>query len=207
MQLRNTLLAAVAVTVVTVPGAFSAEIAATAVTALNIRSGPGPQYPIIGYIPQNTPAVLVGCIPQSLWCSVNFNGKPGWADSEYLTVQMSGRSVVLSQANVQMPAITYEVPATVGAAPAPAPVISGTFVQRSATGAPVVITPPPTVRQYVVANPTREVYLNGEVVEGAGLPPDVALTPVPDYQYQYAYVNGVPVLVEPQSRRVTYVYR
>jgi hypothetical protein len=58
-----------------------------------------------------------------------------------------------------------------------------------------------------VSNPVTPVYLNGEVVVGAGLPADVTLTPVPDYQYQYAYVNGQPVLVEPQSRRVTYIYR
>jgi hypothetical protein len=58
-----------------------------------------------------------------------------------------------------------------------------------------------------VANPVNQVYLNGEVVVGAGLPDDVTLTPVPDYQYQYAYVNGQQVLVEPQTRRVTYIYR
>ncbi len=53
----------------------------------------------------------------------------------------------------------------------------------------------------------QPVYLNGEVVIGSGLPPDVALAPVPGYQYQYAYVNGVPVLVEPQTREVAYVYQ
>jgi uncharacterized protein YraI len=207
MQLRNTLLVAAAAAAVTLSSAVSAEIAGTAVTPLNIRSGPGPQYPVIGYIPQNTPAVIVGCLQNSLWCRVSYNGQPGWADSEYLTVQLAGRSLVISQALTQFPTITYELPATVGTAPPPAPVISGTLVQRSATGAPLVIKPPPTVREYVVTNPARPVYLNGEVVEGAELPADVTLTPVPDYQYQYAYVNGVRVLVEPQSRQVIYVYR
>ena len=63
------------------------------------------------------------------------------------------------------------------------------------------------MRTYVTQNPVTPVYLNGEVVEGVGLPEDVVLTPVPDYQYNYAYVNGVPVLVEPGTRRVTYIYR
>lgn len=206
MKLRNALLIAVATSSFALSAAHSAEIAATAVTALNIRSGPGPQYPIIGYIPQNTPAGIVGCLANSLWCTVTYRGITGWADSEYLTAQIGGQSLVVSQATTQFPTITYEIPAaTVGTAPAPAPVISGTLVRR--TNAPLVITPPPTVRQYVVANPARPVYLQGEVVEGAGLPADVTLSPVPDYQYQYAYVNGVPVLVEPQSRQVLYVYR
>jgi hypothetical protein len=39
------------------------------------------------------------------------------------------------------------------------------------------------------------------------LPADVALQPVPDYEYQYAYVNRVPVLVQPQTRRIVYIYR
>jgi uncharacterized protein YraI len=208
MQFRNTLLAAVATTAVALSSAVAADLVATAVTPLNIRSGPGPQYPVIGYIPQNTPAVIVGCLQDSLWCRVNYNGQPGWADSEYLTAQTAGRSLVVSQSLAQFPTITYELPATVGAAPLPsAPVLSGTLVRRSATGAPLVIKPPPTVREYVVTNPARPVYLNGEVVEGSELPADVTLTPVPDYQYRYAYVNGVRVLVEPRSRQVIYVYR
>ena len=71
----------------------------------------------------------------------------------------------------------------------------------------MVLAPPPTVRGYVVSHPVTPVYLNGEVVEGVGLPPDVALAPIPGSQYQYAYVNNVPVLVEPQTRAVTYVYQ
>ena len=67
--------------------------------------------------------------------------------------------------------------------------------------------PPPTVRSYVVGHPVAPVYLNGEIVEGVGLPEDVVLTPVPDSDYDYAYVNNVPVLVEPSTRRVEHMYR
>ena len=38
-------------------------------------------------------------------------------------------------------------------------------------------------------------------------PETVQLLPVPDYEYNYVYVNGQPVLVEPQSRRIVYVVR
>jgi hypothetical protein len=59
----------------------------------------------------------------------------------------------------------------------------------------------------VVSHPVALVYLNGEVVEGVGLPEDVALAPVPEYDYQYAYINNQPVLVQPSTRRVQYIYR
>jgi hypothetical protein len=35
----------------------------------------------------------------------------------------------------------------------------------------------------------------------------VQLRPVPDYNYRYVYVNRQPVLVDPASRRIVYVYR
>ena len=63
------------------------------------------------------------------------------------------------------------------------------------------------MQDYVVSHPVTPVYLNGEVVEGAGLPDNVALAPVPGTSYDYAYVNSVPVLVEPSTRQVVYVYR
>ena len=50
------------------------------------------------------------------------------------------------------------------------------------------------------------ILLEGEVVVGAQLPDVVELRPVPEYEYHYAYVNGVPVLVEPGTRRVVHVY-
>ena len=42
---------------------------------------------------------------------------------------------------------------------------------------------------------------------GAGLPQTVVLNNVPDYRYQYVYVNDTPVLVDPATRRIVYVFR
>jgi len=185
----------------------SAAIIASATTSLSIRSGPGPQYPVVAAIPERGRATIIGCIEGSLWCQVSFNGRQGWAYSKYLTAQLSGRSLVVSEGLAQFPAATYTAPAvTVGSA-APPPVVTGTIVDRTVTGEPLVLTPPATVRDYVVGHPVQPVYLNGEVVVGAGIPDEVTLAPVPGYQYDYAYVNGVPVLVEPQTREVAYVYR
>ncbi len=191
----------------------SAATLATATTALNIRSGPGPQYGVIGVMNTNSRAHMLGCIQDSLWCQVDFHGKQGWAYSKYLATQTAGRPMVIAgnTAQIGVPPVTYETPAgraleTVGSAPATA--ITGTLVENTEpTATQYVVNPPATVRTYVVEHPAQPVYLNGEVVVGAGLPHGVTLQRVPDYDYDYAYVNRVPVLVQPQTRRIVYIYR
>lgn len=78
-------------------------------------------------------------------------------------------------------------------------------IAGGATG--TVIDPPQPVREYVTTHEVEPVYLDGEVVVGAGLPETVELREVPDYDYRYVYVNGQPVLVDPSSRRVVYIVR
>jgi len=202
---KTVLLAAVMTAAISLPA--SAAVVAQATTPLNIRSGPGPQYPVIGAVPTRGQATITGCISGSLWCSVSYNGKQGWAYSQYLMATLSGRSLAVAEMR-DIPPVTYQAPAeVVGSAVAP-PVINGTLVEPQATSAPLVIAPPPAdVQSYVVSHPVAPVYLNGEVVEGAGLPQTVQLAPVPGSDYDYAYVNSVPVLVQPNTRQVVYVYR
>lgn len=206
MQLRNAIvLAALSAAAFSTPA--SAAVIASAETPLNVRSGPGPQYPVVAAIPAHGKAIVIGCIQGSLWCQVNVAGQQAWAYSKYLTATLSGRSLAVSEGIAQLPTATYEAPVTTVGSAVAQPVVTGTLIDRPAAAAPLLITPPDTVRDYVVGHPLQPVYLNGEVVAGAGLPPEVALAPVPGYQYQYAYVNGVPVLVEPQTREVAYVYQ
>jgi len=207
MQFRKTIfIAALAVNAaLAVPA--SAEIIATAMTPLNIRSGPGPQYSIIGAIPDRGHTTIIGCIQDSLWCQVSYNGRQGWAYSQYLTALLSGRSLAVAERLTDIPRVTYQAPLeTVGSAVV-APAITGTLIERPVTAQPFVITPPPNVGTYVVDHPVAPVYLNGEVVEGVGLPETVELSRVPGSDYDYAYVNNVPILVEPTTRRVRYIYR
>lgn len=211
MQTRSTILIAALTAVAALSQPASAATVASAVTPLNIRSGPGPEYPVTGAIPTNGQATILGCIEGSLWCQITYNGKQGWAYSQYMTAMISGRSLAVSEGIREMPAVTYAAPPSTTGTTIVRPAISGSFVApatvTTTTTAPLSIAPPPAVQTYVVQHPVTPVYLNGEVVEGVGLPADVALTPVPDYEYQYAYVNGVPVLVEPSTRRVRYIYR
>jgi uncharacterized protein YraI len=207
MQLGRTIFIATVSTVAALSIPASAATVATAMTPLNIRSGPGPQYSIVGAIPIRAQATIIGCIQDSLWCQVSVNGKQGWAYSQYLTAQLSGRSLIVAERLNEIPTVRYQAPVETDGSAVVAPTITGTLVARPAAVEPLVVTPPPTVGTYVVSHPVAPVYLNGEVVEGVGLPEDVALTPVPGFDYQYVYVNNVPVLVKPSTRRVEYIYR
>jgi uncharacterized protein YraI len=207
MQFGRTIIIATVSTVAILSIPASAATVATAITPLNIRSGPGPQYSIVGAIPNRAQATIIGCIQDSLWCQVSFNGQQGWAYSQYLTAQLSGRSLIVAERLNEIPTVRYQALVETAGSAVVAPAITGTLVARPAAVEPLVVTPPPTVGTYVVGHPVAPVYLNGEVVEGVGLPENVALTPVPGFDYQYAYVNNVPVLVEPSTRRVEYIYR
>ena len=198
-------------------GAAFAATSATAVTDLNVRSGPGPEYPVVGLVGAGHQATVTGCVQGSKWCSID-NG--GWVYSDYLTADVSGSAVVLTErpAAVEVPTVTYEPPkggavaggmATGAVAGALIGGPIGAAVGAVAGGAvgATVIEPPEEVRTYVTTNTVDPIYLDGEVVVGAGLPETVTLREIPNYQYRYVYLNGQPVLVEPQSRRIVYVLR
>lgn len=182
-----------------------AAMSATAVTDLNVRAGPGPQYPVVALAMRGSTTVLEGCIEGSNWCRVNVGGVSGWAYARYLTTDFGGSAVVISErrAELAVPAVSYE---TTGST-----VVTTTPSEPLELMGPVEridpIAPPPAVGTYITANPVEPVYLEGEVVLGATLPNTVAVRPIPDYDYQYVTINGQPVLVEPATRRIVYIYR
>lgn len=227
MKLSTLKGAAAAVALFSFTGIAAAQVAATATTDLNIRSGPGPQHPVIGMIGASEEATINGCLEGSKWCQVTHEGAQGWAYSDYLTASLAGQEqVVISQVppDAALPTVTYETTASTddaggalagGATGAvagaiiggPAGAAIGGVAGAVAGGAIETVTPPPEVVTYVEQNRADPVYLEGEVVVGAALPDTVEFREIPDYQYRYVYVNGQPVLVEPDSRRIVYVVR
>lgn len=264
--------------------AAQAQTIGTATTDLNLRSGPDPQFPVIGMMRDRQRGVVIGCIEGSRWCQVDVRGRRGWAFSQYMTfsgdaVAMLPRGeievdVVAPRTTVAVapaplppapfapvavpipvpvpvatpvpvpvftpapvatyqapapavtyqapaPAVTYAAPAVTYRAPAMAAVETTAVAPRNyvgrlaapreviyaATTPPPAYLPPRAVRSFIAANPLETVYLEGSLVIGAGLPLEVDLIPVPGSRYSYAYINDYPVLVEPASRRIVYVYR
>ena len=197
-----------------------------ATTDLNVRSGPGPEYTVIGVIAADEQATLDGCAEASKWCRVTASGVQGWAYSDYLIGDNSGVEVVMTERPEEMgvPVVTYDREASGGEIGAGAGAATGAVagaiiggpigaavggIAGAATGgvAGSIADPDPRVRTYIEQNPVDPVYLDGEVVVGAQLPETVTVREVPDYEYRYVYVNGQPVLVEPDTRRIVYIVR
>ena len=202
-----------------------AQSSAVATTDLNVRAGPGPQYPVVGMIGAGQAADLKGCLENSKWCSVATTGGEGWVYSDYLTGTFGGNAVVLTDRPADS-GIAVLTPPEKGGGDAGALVGGATgAIAGAIIGGPVgaavggaagtiaggatgtVIDPPQKVREYVKVHTIEPVYLDGEVVVGAGLPDTVELREVPDYEYRYVYVNGQPVLVDNASRKIVYIVR
>ncbi|OBY27487.1 DUF1236 domain-containing protein [Leisingera sp. JC1] len=196
-----------------------ANVQAQAVTDLNLRAGPGPQHEIVGVIAAEGAVDLEGCIEESNWCKVSYEGADGWAYGEYLTGAVTEQyvPVVAKDSPVQISTVTYEntgehdeeVGAITGAITGgliagPAGVVAGAITGAVAGEA---VVPDEQVVTYVRSHATEPVYVQGEVVTGVVIPEGVQLTPVPDTGYRYVYLNGLPVLVEADSRTVVHVVR
>jgi uncharacterized protein YraI len=189
-------------------GVAAADTMVSATTDLNVRAGPGPEYQVIGFLGAGQQAPLTGCLKDSRWCTVSTANGEGWVYSDYLAAEEQGQRVVITRrpAGIAVPDVTYSGPA----APVDTTVTSAIVGPEDdmATDDTVgTIEPPSEVRTYVIDHRMDPVYLNGEVVVGAGLPDNVELSDIPDYQYRYVDVNGQPVLVDPQTRRIVYIVR
>ncbi|MCZ4259877.1 DUF1236 domain-containing protein [Limimaricola sp. G21655-S1] len=197
---------------------------ATAATELNLRAGPGPDMEIIDVIPADGEVTVEGCLEEANWCRVTLDGTTGWAYGDYLTVETAdaAESVVVidNRAELEIETVTYDNSANNAAATAAGAATAAAGAAALAAG-PVGIlgaaafgavagdaaTPNDETITYVRENPVEQVVLGGEVVVGATVPTEVELTPVPEAEYSYLYLNGTPVVVEPEERRIVHIIR
>jgi uncharacterized protein YraI len=182
------------------PAAALADVSGTPTADLNLRQGPGTQYDIIATMPEGAPIVIEGCLETYDWCRVSYDGATGYASASYLAADTGDRRVVVTQ----QPSLVDVVTAPVDAAGAAAGGVIGAL-GAAIGGVADAITPDPDVVRYVEENPADPVYLDGDVVVGAGVPDTVALREVPRTRYRYANINDRPVLVDPDDRRIVYV--
>lgn len=86
-------------------------VAASTTTDLNMRSGPGPEYQVIGVIPSGAPVDVLGC--SGSWCQVNYAGRGGFASASYLSGESSA-GVVAPGAQIYGPSYGPAYGATYG---------------------------------------------------------------------------------------------
>src|SRR5688572_12206585 len=164
-----------------VAGAMILAGQALAVTAysptghLNIRSGPGFQYPPVAQLQANQPAEITGCIADYSWCSVATGGVTGWASGPYLVTDAGG-----TLTNLPVSGATLGVPIVVapdtGAGFVATPPVGAMVPVAPAVGVVAPIVPSPAWVSYVTQQAVEPVIVNGEVMVGAVLP-----TAVPVY--------------------------
>ncbi len=207
--------------------AFAQSSEAIAATDLNIRSGPGPQYEVLGVIPGGASAAVEGCLSEASWCKVDFDGTAGWSSSDYLAVAVDEQAVALSTrpATVEVESVTYEntaqtqadqsagaaAGATIGALAAYAVggpiggIIAGGIVGGAAGSA--AVEPTTETVTYITTNPVETVYLDGEVVVGATVPQNVTTYEVPQDGLRYLTINGQTVVVDAETNAIVQVVR
>jgi uncharacterized protein YraI len=206
--MKTLVLSALTGAFVALSGAALADTSVSAVTDLNVRAGPGSRYPVVGVLAAGQSATLTGCIANSKWCTIAAANGPAWVYSDYVTADFGGSRVILTERPADSSVTIVEAPPLAdGLEPIDETTTAAINLGPVGADALAEIDPPPAVRTYIISRPSEPVYLQGEVVRGATLPDTVALQPIPDYDYEYVYVNNQPVLVEPQSRRIVYIER
>jgi uncharacterized protein YraI len=201
--------------------AASAAVQANATTDLNLRVGPGPQFDVVDVIAGEDAVTVNTCLEGRNWCEVTYGETTGWAYADYLSAKDGDDRIVVSEApasevEVEIVAIEdIEGEIAAGAAGATIGAVAGSLIAGpvgaavggAITGAAAAESVPEEVVTYVRTNEAEPVYLEGEVVVGAGIPAEVELQSVPDYDYAYAYVNGVPAIISPEDRTVVTIVR
>lgn len=214
---RKTVLMSTAALCIAAP-AF-ANVTAYATTDLNLRAGPGPQYEVIDVIPGQQGAEVEGCLETGDWCKVSYDGTEGWAYGAYLSAAAEKPMPIYGDEAPQavvVETITYETPdgedgmqgaaagAVIGALIGGPAVIGAGLVAGAVVGA--TVDPVETTVTYVRNNPVEPVLVQGEVVKGAILPPEVTIYDIPESEYKYVTLNGTTVLVDSETREIVYIF-
>jgi uncharacterized protein YraI len=54
---------------------------------LNLRTGPGEQYPILAVLAKNDEGNALGCLADWSWCDISIGGYHGWVAAEFLVTK------------------------------------------------------------------------------------------------------------------------
>ena len=201
---------------------------ARAAVELTVRSGPSVFDEAVGVLAKGDTVTINGCVAEIVWCEVTYAGGTGFAAGEYLLIpEGEDRMVSLLSDPNSVSIATIEVPdeagtktnengaaaagATLGsliafAAGGPVGGIVAGGILGTAAGS-AASEPAEKSLTFVLENPVETVYLNGEVVVGAGLPDTVTTYEIPDGDFRYLNVNGFPVLVDPETNVIVDVIR
>ena len=96
MKLRPMLAGAALLAWVAVPSLANAA-AGFATTDVNLRAGPGVDYPVVTTIYAGAPVEIHGCLSDWGWCDTSFGGARGWVAGDYLQAIYQDRRVIVRE--------------------------------------------------------------------------------------------------------------
>lgn len=76
---------------------------------LNMRAGPGTEYPVIRTIPHGGDVDVYGCVRGYTWCDVSWAGRRGWVSARYLDYYYEQRRSPIATLGpvIGLPVISY----------------------------------------------------------------------------------------------------
>jgi len=93
--MRSALLPAAALLLSLAGNASAAPGFATA--PVELRAGPGMEYPPVSFVPGGTPVEILGCLQGFVWCDVGIGPNRGWLPATYLQYLYQNRGVPLPE--------------------------------------------------------------------------------------------------------------
>lgn len=91
-------------------------------TNLNMRAGPGTNYPVLTTLPQGAGVTIFGCTADFQWCDAAFTTVKGWVSGKYLSYAGQGihygRPIPSAGINLGVPRYQQNYP-VYGRRPAP----------------------------------------------------------------------------------------
>lgn len=88
----------------------AAAMSAYASAAVNLRAGPGTQFPVVRTVPAGVAIVSYGCLADYTWCDVGYAGARGFVAARYVTVVSNGARVAVTPpvaVRIGMPVVVY----------------------------------------------------------------------------------------------------
>jgi uncharacterized protein YraI len=93
--MKRSILAGLTALGMALPPTIAAAATAFTVGPTNVRTGPGPQYPIVAKVAGGFRVEVAGCVKGYEWCRIPLRGHDAWINSSRLEIVHQGRRVVL----------------------------------------------------------------------------------------------------------------
>lgn len=96
------------VSVLALPSDVEAQSRAVVTTDLNMRAGPGTQFPVVDVLSRGRTVTVHGCVRNLTWCDVTTRRDRGWVSARYLADERRRRPVVELGPSIGLPIISFQ---------------------------------------------------------------------------------------------------